>query len=162
MEKLETIISEYPKIALVLIIFLATVVLVTAIVSSSRRKKILSFIPNKPGEILEVKEGTDYFDYIVVNPTASLINCTTGQACKVYEILDKIWDNVGKELAKFYKDTFEIKMKIADLQRTSNGYFIIVSDRDENLYELRTKYLPPHYIVNIQQKENAKTHSEEE
>ncbi len=146
MEKVATVISEYPEIAVVLIIILSVVMLVIAIVGSSRRKKILALTSNKPGEILESLDG----DYIVVSPKATLIDLKSNESFKVYQILDKIWKDVGKKLTEFYFEPFEIHLKICDLKKESEGYSIIVSDKDDNLYKLRTKFLPEEYNARIQ------------
>lgn len=146
MEKVSAIISEYPEIALILIVVLAVVMLVVAIVCSSRRKKILALTSYEPGKILENSDG----DYIVVSANATLINLKSNEKFKVYQILDRIWEDVGKKLSSFYANPFEILLKIYDLRKESDGYSIIVSDKDSNLYRLRTKFLPEDYIVKIQ------------
>lgn len=146
MEHVLTFISEHPTIAIVIIAVLLIVIFIVAAVSSSRREKILALTSNKPGEILKTLNG----DYIVVSPSATLIDLKSNESFKVYQILDKIWEDVGKELAKFYDKPFEIYLKICDLKKGSEGYSIIVSDKDDNLYQLKTKFLPEYYNAKIQ------------
>lgn len=110
MEQVLTFISEHTEIAIVIIAVLLIVIIIVASVSSSRRDKILALTSNKPGEILKTLNG----DYIVVSPSATLIDLKSNESFKVYQILDKIWEDVGKELAKFYDKPFEIYLKICD------------------------------------------------
>lgn len=159
--KASDFISNHPEFSAFLIIFLSIVTVVIAVVSSRRRKRILSLTSYRPGQILAVKEGNSWSDYIVVHPKAILISFKTGESFYVYEVLDKIWEDVGEELAKFcYSEPFEIKLKISDLKKEADGYSIIVSDKNGILYELRTGHLPESYTVNIQN--NFKNSSENE
>lgn len=146
MEQVLTFISEHSTIAIVIIAVLLIVIIIVAAVSSSRRKKILALTSNRPGKILETLDG----DYIVVSPRATLIDLKSNESFKVYQILDKIWEDVGKKLAEFYDKPFEIHLKICDLKKGSKGYSIIVSDKNDNLYLLKTNCLPAYYNVKIQ------------
>ncbi len=155
-------ILNHPEFSAVLILVLFIVIIVIAIVNSLMRKKIFNLTPYKPGKILVVKDGNSWSDYIVVHPKAKLISLETGESFKVYEVLDKVLGDVGAELAKFYySGPFGIKLKISNLKRKSDGYSIIVSDKNGTLYELKTKFLPENYTVTIQDDSSGSSGNED-
>lgn len=128
-----------------LFILLIAIIIIMLIRSYVQRKKILKMSSNKPGDILGFEDG----DHIVVSPLATLVDIKTNEKFKVYQILDRVWKDVGKQLHSFYTHPFEINFKISDLKKESDGYSIIVSDKNENLYRLKTKHLPENYTVKL-------------
>lgn len=145
LQRLSNFIAADSKLFAILLLLLIAVIIIMLVRSSFHRKKILKLSPNKPGDILELEDG----DHIVVSPCATLIDLRTNEKFKVYQVLDRIWKDVGKQLCSFYTHPFEINFKISDLKKDSNGYSIIVSDKNENLYKLETKHLPRNYTVKI-------------
>lgn len=129
----------------VMILLLIAVIIIMFVQNYSHRRKILKLSPNKPGDILELEDG----DHIVVSPRATLVDLKSNEKFKVYQILDRVWKDVGKQLHSFYTHPFEITFKISDLKKESDGYTIIVSDRNKNLYKLKTNFLPENYTVKI-------------
>lgn len=155
---LSQIIAADSDFIAILLILLIAVIIFMVIKNSFQRKRLLKLSPNKPGDVLDFEDG----DHIVVSPLATLVDLKTAEEFKVFQILDRIWDNVGKQLFAFYAKPFEISLKISNLTKESDGYSIIVSDKNENLYKLKTKHLPENYTVKLHVSNSFNGNSETE
>lgn len=150
-KRLSQFIADEKDFFAVLFILLIAIIIILLIRSYVQRKKILKLSPNKPGTILNLEDG----DHIVVSPLATVFPCDTPEkGLRIYELLFlggfcKPTD-VGKLLNSFYTHPFEITLKISDLEKELDGsYSIIVSDKNNKKYKLKTKYLPENYTVKI-------------
>ena len=114
------------------------------------KRKVKKMTPPTMGDVFEVeKDG----EYIVVSPNAILIDVKTNEEFRVYQILDRIWPDVGKKLHDFYSQPFEIKMKVAEFKKGSRGYTVLVTDNKKKTYKLVTKYLNKNYTIEIETSE---------
>lgn len=145
LKHLSRLIASDAEFFAILILLLIAVIIIMFVRNYFHRRKILKLSPNKPGDILELEDG----DHIVVSPRATLVDLKSNEKFKVYQIFDRVWNDVGKQLHSFYTHPFEITFKISDLKKESDGYTIIVSDKNKNLYKLKTNYLPATYTVKI-------------